>query len=76
MLCLLSAGVLHAAVSFLLFPSRPKDAMRALKKRLSGNKNYREVMLTLTVKTSYFYLDCFIVKLVLNSPDTSVGIVS
>ncbi|TNN66118.1 TOM1-like protein 2 [Liparis tanakae] len=27
----------------------PKDAMRALKKRLGGNKNYREVMLALTV---------------------------
>ncbi|XP_077414106.1 TOM1-like protein 2 isoform X2 [Vanacampus margaritifer] len=27
----------------------PKDGMRALKKRLGGNKNYREVMLALTV---------------------------
>uniref|UniRef100_A0A1A8JZB3 Target of myb1-like 2 (Chicken) n=1 Tax=Nothobranchius kuhntae TaxID=321403 RepID=A0A1A8JZB3_NOTKU len=27
----------------------PKDAMRALKKRLCGNRNYREVMLALTV---------------------------
>ncbi|XP_058509501.1 TOM1-like protein 2 isoform X1 [Solea solea] len=27
----------------------PKDAMRALRKRLSGNKNFREVMLALTV---------------------------
>lgn len=31
-------------------PPRPKDAMRALKKRLCGNKNYREVMLALTVR--------------------------
>lgn len=31
-------------------PTRPKDAMRALKKRLCGNKNYREVMLALTVR--------------------------
>ncbi|XP_016093999.1 TOM1-like protein 2 [Sinocyclocheilus grahami] len=27
----------------------PKDAMRAVKKRLSGNRNFREVMLALTV---------------------------
>ncbi|XP_047232732.1 TOM1-like protein 2 isoform X3 [Girardinichthys multiradiatus] len=27
----------------------PKDAIRAVKKRLGGNRNYREVMLTLTV---------------------------
>ncbi|KAM9717007.1 TOM1-like protein 2 isoform 2-T2 [Menidia menidia] len=27
----------------------PKDATRAVKKRLNGNRNYREVMLTLTV---------------------------
>jgi len=31
---------------------RPKDAIRAVKKRLNGNKNYREVMLTLTVGNS------------------------
>ena len=31
---------------------RPKDSMRALKKRLGGNKNYREVMLALTVRST------------------------
>ncbi|TRZ03124.1 hypothetical protein DNTS_014481, partial [Danionella cerebrum] len=29
--------------------NRPKDAMRAVKKRLNGNRNFREVMLALTV---------------------------
>ncbi len=62
MWCLLSAGVFYPAVSSLPIPFRPKDAMRALKKRLGGNKNYREVMLALTVRGSYF----FIVKLALN----------
>uniref|UniRef100_A0A674NT52 Target of myb1 like 2 membrane trafficking protein n=1 Tax=Takifugu rubripes TaxID=31033 RepID=A0A674NT52_TAKRU len=32
----------------------PKDAMRALKKRLCGNKNYREVMLALTAWADAF----------------------
>lgn len=35
---------------------RPKDAVRAVKKRLNGNKNYREVMLTLTVSRFYTYI--------------------
>lgn len=35
---------------FIYLIYRPKDAIRAVKKRLNGNKNYREVMLTLTVR--------------------------
>ena len=31
---------------------RPKDAVRAIKKRISGNKNFREVMLALTVSVT------------------------
>ena len=34
--------------------SRPKDAVRAIKKRIIGNKNFKEVMLALTV--SFFML--------------------
>lgn len=31
---------------------RPKDAIRAIKKRIIGNKNFKEVMLTLTVSSA------------------------
>lgn len=31
------------------FCCRPKDAFRAIKKRIVGNKNFHEVMLALTV---------------------------
>ena len=31
------------------FSCRPKDAFRAIKKRIVGNKNFHEVMLALTV---------------------------
>lgn len=52
--------------------------MRALKKRLSGNKNYREVMLALTVRICCFgfFFSFYRAKLELNSPDVSVGVVS
>ena len=32
-----------------LFPPRPRDAVKAIKKRVVGNNNFQEVMLTLTV---------------------------
>lgn len=38
-------------ISFLYF-CRPKDASKAIKKRLSGNKNFKSVLLTLTVRVS------------------------
>jgi len=31
---------------------RPKDAVRALKKRIVGNRNFKEVMLALTVSVA------------------------
>ena len=33
----------------MLFFLRPKDAVKAIKKRIVGNKNFREIMLALTV---------------------------
>lgn len=39
---------LHAT-DYLKCNYRPKDAVRAMKKRVVGNKNFKEVMLALTV---------------------------
>ncbi len=41
--------LLQSVVSLLVLFSRPKDAVKALKKRIVGNKNFREVMLALIV---------------------------
>lgn len=35
---------------------RPKDAVRAIKKRIAGNKNFKEVMLALTVSVSVYVI--------------------
>lgn len=40
---------------FVLLPS-PKDAFRAIKKRIVGNKNFHEVMLALTVSVLSVHL--------------------
>lgn len=40
---------LHAADYWKCCNYRPRDALRAVKKRIVGNKNFKEVMLTLTV---------------------------
>lgn len=32
-----------------VFIPRPRDAIKAIKKRIVGNKNFREIMLALTV---------------------------
>lgn len=40
--------MLKPILPFILFAS-PKDAFRAVKKRIVGNKNFHEVMLALTV---------------------------
>lgn len=46
-----SRPMTYAHHSFFFFPS-PKDAFRAVKKRIVGNKNFHEVMLALTVSLS------------------------
>lgn len=33
----------------MVFLPRPKDAVKAIKKRIVGNKSFREIMLALTV---------------------------
>lgn len=57
---------------------RPKDAIRAMKKRLNGNRNYREVMLVLTVSTKGARCDAKIINLMasvlLLSTSTCLGV--
>lgn len=46
-----------------VYMCRPKDAIRAMKKRLNGNRNYREVMLALTVSTKGAWCNAKIISL-------------
>lgn len=39
------------------FP-RPRDAVKAIKKRIVGNKNFREIMLALTVSIHLYVIVC------------------
>lgn len=38
--------------------SRPKDSVKAIKKRIVGNKNFREIMLALTVSNHQWVIVC------------------
>lgn len=42
----------------MLFP-RPRDAVKAIKKRIVGNKNFREIMFALTVSNCLSKIVCF-----------------
>lgn len=42
----------------MLFP-RPRDAVKAIKKRIVGNKNFREIMFALTVSNFLSKIVCF-----------------
>lgn len=37
----------------MVFLPRPKDAVKAIKKRIVGNKSFREIMLALTVSVIF-----------------------
>lgn len=41
-----------------LFLFRPRDSVKALKKRIVGNKNFREIMLALTVSDRLCSIVC------------------
>lgn len=54
---------------------RPKDALRAIKKRIVGNKNFKEVMLALTVSAVLFvYTSTFLVLSNAKKPELGRGV--